>query len=160
MGHVMQARAFQQFHATMKREYEAVASCPKWWASSPQIVRTFMFVVAYLDRREDLVPPEFKQDYLATLRLLPIMSEEFVKASVLPRNRMMRVRCLFLFAQLSFLAETVCQRPIFQRLRTAGVVGVVLWSGKRYNIQTSDGYISLIMQLSCCRCCGRFACLQ
>lgn len=92
----VQARAFQQFHAAMKRDYEVVASCPKWWAGYPQIIRTFMFVTAYLDRQSEQIPLEFKLDFLETLRLLPIMSEEFVKASVMPRNRMMRV-CYLLF---------------------------------------------------------------
>jgi hypothetical protein len=74
----------------MKKVFDGIGTYPKWWTL--EMLRSYLFVVAYLNRREDLVPSILKEQYSATLRLLPIMSDEFVKACTAPRNRFMRVR--------------------------------------------------------------------
>jgi hypothetical protein len=89
--HLVQAVPFQTFFQTMKRTYDIVGTWPKWWR--PEMLRTFLFITAYLDRRSDLVPAALVPDLNETLRLLPIMCEEFAKAAIAARNRMMRVRC-------------------------------------------------------------------
>lgn len=71
------------------RQYDT-ARVPKWW--HPEMMRTFLFLQAYLDRNDEIIPPELQKDLQETLRLLPIMCEEFVKAACVPRNRFRRVR--------------------------------------------------------------------
>ena len=85
----MQAQAFQAFVNTMRKDY-ALDSWPKWWPA--EMLRTYLFLVAHFDRRPDKVPTELREDFKATLKLAPVMCEEFVKASVAAKSRMMRVR--------------------------------------------------------------------
>lgn len=58
------------------------------------MLRAYLLLLAHLDRDPTAVPPELQADMRETLRLVPILCEEFVKASTSPRNRMMRVRAL------------------------------------------------------------------
>lgn len=71
------------------RQYDTTR-LPKWW--HPEMLRTYLLLVAYLDRNDAIVPPELRKDLAETLRLVPIMCEEFVKAACVPRNRFRRVR--------------------------------------------------------------------
>jgi hypothetical protein len=86
----MQAPAYNSFLQVMKHKYEAANSTPKWWR--PEMIRTYLFIVASLDRKADLVPHALRGDFTETLRLLPVMAEELVKASIAPRRPLMRVR--------------------------------------------------------------------
>jgi hypothetical protein len=85
----VQKAAFRDFSQAMMRTYD-VARMPKWWR--PEIIRTYFFLIAYLDRNTAVVPDELKKDLDETLRLTAILCEEFVKACVVPRNRFRRVR--------------------------------------------------------------------
>lgn len=81
-----------EFVGAVKRTFDYAMYCPKWWTQNAALMRTHLFLVAHLERRADLVPAALRKDFRETLRLLPIMTAEFAKAAVVPRNRMMRVR--------------------------------------------------------------------
>lgn len=85
----MQSGAVRALTQAASRQYDTTR-LPKWW--HPEMLRTYLLLVAYLDRNDAIVPPELRKDLAETLRLVPIMCEEFVKAACVPRNRFRRVR--------------------------------------------------------------------
>ena len=84
----VQNKPFKEFSQSVIRTYD-VTRMPKWWR--PEILRSYFFLIAYLDRNTALVPQDLKKDLDETLRLTIILCEEFVKAAVVPRNRFRRV---------------------------------------------------------------------
>ena len=89
----------------MVRTYD-VTRMPKWWR--PEILRTYCFLVAYLDRNIALVPADLRKDLDESLRLTIILCEEFVKAAVVPRNRFRRVRSAFCVRPSALQSRSDC----------------------------------------------------
>ena len=55
----MQKAAFKEFTQAVVRTYD-VTRMPKWWR--PEILRTYCFLVAYLDRNIALVPADLRKE--------------------------------------------------------------------------------------------------
>jgi hypothetical protein len=58
---------------------------PRWFRF--QHTKAYIYLLAFLDRRSDVVPEELQADYRATLKLVPPLAEEFCNASCMPRVR-------------------------------------------------------------------------
>ena len=101
----MQKAAFKEFTQAVVRTYD-VTRMPKWWR--PEILRTYCFLVAYLDRNIALVPADLRKDLDESLRLTIILCEEFVKAAVVPRNRFRRVRSAFCVRPSALQSRSDC----------------------------------------------------
>jgi hypothetical protein len=79
------------FVKRMMRDYDLVDK-KSIWNLAPPLVRAYLFLTVHLDRNAGAVPLEMTKEYRETLRLAPVLAEEFVKASCVPRNKYYQVR--------------------------------------------------------------------
>ena len=132
----LQEEPFKKYLAHMKSRHESISTLPKWWR--PEILRAYLFILSYVTRSSDEVPAVMLPEYKETLRLLPILCEEFVKASAAARNRMLRVRShsLALFSMCSSAGglslagigeNPFCHSAVVKSICLAGSCNAVSW---------------------------------
>ena len=87
----LQMAAMQRFVQSMRREYPAISEKKAIWGLQPALIRAYLLIVAHLDRNTEVVR-DLTTEYREVLRIVPVLCEEFVKASCSPRNKYFQVR--------------------------------------------------------------------